>query len=119
MTSVIINLEGDALREATTQAMVSILSQEAKDKLVAKAIRELLVPSGYGSKKSPLEDAFEIAIQNIAREECVKHVKEDPLIRQQITDLMVKVSAKILSSDLDKMADRMASSFVDSLKYDR
>jgi agmatine/peptidylarginine deiminase len=116
-----VQLDSAAMKEATIQAMVGVLTPEMKAKLIEQAIVALLKPSSntWNRNKSPIELAFEEAIMHIAREESRRLVAEDEKLRTKMKDLLRSTADKVLNSDPDKLAQRMADSFVDSLKADR
>lgn len=120
MSSIQLQLDGDALREATVQAMLGVLTPEAKAKLMENAIMALLTPStnSWDKKKSPIELAFDQAIVDIARKEAKQLVENDAEIRTKINSLMRSTADKILNTDQEKLAIRMADAFVDSIKQD-
>lgn len=120
MSNITLNLDADALREATVQAMVGVLTPEIQKKLVQQAVEAALKPStdSWNRGKSPLQEAFDRAIVAVANAEAKRMVEEDPQMRDQIKVLMREVADKVLNADKDKLADRMASSFVDALRRD-
>ena len=120
MSTVTLNLDGDALRDATVQAMLGVLSPETKAKVLENAIQLLLAPStnSYDRKKSPIELAFERAVERIANEEAVKLVSEDTELRNRMKELLRSTADKVLNADPDKLAERMATSFAESMRRD-
>ena len=120
MSQLTINLDGDALRDATTQAMLGILTPEARERILNQAVQALLKPStdSWDKKKSPIEIAFENAVNRLANEEAVKMLKDDETFQTRLKDLVRQTADKVLSTDLDKMAQRMADAFVNSMRRD-
>lgn len=118
MTNLTIQLDPVALREATSQAIMGILTPEVRAELISKAISALLAPStnSWDKNKSPLEIAFNDAVNKVAREVCVKIVDEDPAIRDRVKALAAQTMQKVFNCDIDEMAKRMAQSFVDSMR---
>ena len=120
MAQVTLNLDGEALREATVQAMLGVLTPEIKAKVLESAIQTLLAPStnSWERKKSPIELAFEEAVERVAREEAVRLVAEDDALRARMKELLRATADKVLGSDIDKLTERMATSFAESMKRD-
>ena len=118
MATVTLNLDGDALREATVQAMVGVLSPETKAKVLENAIKGLLTPStnSWDNKKSLIEIAFEAAVNKVAQVEALRLVTEDVELRDKMKNLLRETADKILGADMDKLAQRMADSFVQSMR---
>ena len=120
MSSLTLQLDGDALREATVQAMLGVLTPEVKSQMLEKAIQAMLKPStnSWEKNKSPIEIAFEQAVDKVAREEAIRIVSEDPVLCDRIRELMRSTADKVLNADQEKLAQRMADSFVSSLRRD-
>lgn len=120
MSSLTINLDADALREATVQAMAGVLTPEVKEEILQKAISNVLSPStdSWNRGKSPLEIALQEATIQIARQEAKKLLDEDDEFRTKINALLKSTAEKILNSDMDKLAERMADAFVESMRRD-
>ena len=59
MAELKVTLDGDAIRDATTQAILGILPEETKAKILEQAVIALLTPSTDSwAKKKPRLDAF-------------------------------------------------------------
>lgn len=120
MSNLTLQLDGDALREATVQAMLGVLTQDVKNKMLENAIQNLLAPSTdtWSRNKSPLEIAFNDAVIQLARIETKRMIEEDSVMRERIKELMRVMVDKILCADMDKLAERMADAFVASMRRD-
>lgn len=120
MAQVTLNLDVEALREATVQAMLGVLSPEMKAKVLENAVQALLAPStnSYDRKKSPIELAFERAVEQIANVEAKRLVEEDQELRLRMKALLRTTADKVLNTDADKLADRMATAFAASMRRD-
>ena len=118
VSQLVVNLDSEALREATVQAMLGTLTPEVKEKILNNAISNLLQPStdSWNKNRSPLEVAFGDAINKIAREEAVKMVGEDSALRDKMRDLMHNAVAKVFELDLEKIAQKMADAFSQALR---
>lgn len=120
MGSFSVELDPVQMREATSQAIMGILTPEVKTELIRKAIGELLAPtdnSYYGSRKvSPLEKAFYDAVQVVAKEVCKEVVAADLTIRERLRVLAQETATKVMNLNSDDMANKMAESFVHSMR---
>lgn len=118
MADITISLDPEALREATVQAMVGVLTDETKEKMIQQSIKAILMPStnNWDKGKSPIEQAFQNAITTLAHQECLKLVKEDEGINAKIKELLRITAEKVLDADQEKMAEKMAESFINSIK---
>lgn len=121
MSEIRITLDPVALREATAQAIMGILTPEVREKMLRDAISQLLTPStnSWDNKKSPLETAFAQAVTQVAREFANDLVKTDPEIATKMKELMRQTADKVLSVDADKLAQGMADGLIDALKAGR
>lgn len=120
MSNLTIDLDGEALREATMQAMLGVLTPEVKAKLLESAVQAILKPStdSWNKKKSPLELAFERAVEQVAGVEAKRMIEEDGEMRERIKELLRTTADKVLNADTDKLAQRMADAFADSMRRD-
>jgi len=118
MAQITLNLDGEALREATVQAMLGVLTPETRAQIMESAIRALLTPStsSWDRNKSPIELAFEHAVGQIAREEAHKLVAEDEALRTRMKELLRVTADRLLDVDVDKLTERMANSLAESMK---
>ena len=118
MTQVTLQLDGDALREATVQAMLGVLTPEVKAQVLEQAINQLLKPStnAWDKKRSPIELAFDEAVQRVAKQEASRMVTEDAAIQASLKELLRKTADKVLGADMEELAQRMADAFVISMR---
>lgn len=124
MTQVTLNLDDAALREATVQAIMGTLTPEVRAELLQNALTSILTTppgtSAYGYSKpiSPIQRAFNEAVDLVAQQEAKRLVSEDADLRAKMQELLRKVADKVLATDMDKMAENMANSFVASMRRD-
>jgi virulence-associated protein VagC len=120
MSNIQIQLDPVALREATTQAIMGVLTPEVRAEIIRKAISALLTPSteSWNKNKSPVELAFEQAVVQLARDEAKRMIAEDEPTRLKVQQLLRSTADKVLSADMDKLADRMATAFTESMRKD-
>lgn len=120
MSDITLKLDPVAMREATSQAIMGVLTAEVRTELIQSAIRQMLNPSKNSWEKgqSPIEVAFLAAANQVAREVALEVVKADEGMKVKLKELLEQAAAKILQTDTDKLAERMADSFVNSLRRD-
>ena len=121
MSSITIQLDPVAMREATTQAIIGTLTSEMRAGILEQAIRELLRPStdSWNRGKSPLDQAFERVVQMIAHEQVTKIIKEDAAIVQRLTTLAREAVEKMVNCNTEKLVERMTDAFLTSLRSGR
>lgn len=120
MAEIKLTLDGDALREATVQAMVGVLTPEVKAKILESAIQALLKPSTdtWRQGKSPIQEAFDHAVIRVANEAALKMITEDSEVSQRIAALMRQTTDMVMMMDATKLSQRMADAFVASMRKD-
>jgi hypothetical protein len=121
-----LQLNDPQLNEAIKAAIWNTLTGEKKDELLQNAISQLLdVPEPMGrwdkNPKSPLQEAFNRAANQIARETAKKWLLEDETKKKEMEQLFEKAWEKFLSRSgpgvggpdelIDKIADRLSSAF--------
>jgi ethanolamine ammonia-lyase small subunit len=119
MSEIRISLDPVALREATTQAIMGILTPEVKAQVIQEAIRSVLAPStnGWDKGKSPLTLAFEGAVHKVAREVIEEQVVKDESIRARLSELLSQAKDKLLKLDQEDLGKKIADAFVASIEH--
>ena len=102
------------------QAIMGVLTPETRERILQNAISALLKPSinSWENRKSPLELAFDRAVNSVAHEEARRMIEEDAVIRDRVKALLRMTADKVLGADVDKLAERMADAFVSSMRKD-
>lgn len=87
-----IKLDGAAVAEIASAAIFQSLSEQQRENVLKQAVEALLSPDKnhhstlYG--KTPLQQAFEQAIQQAAFKAVHEKIAEDPEVRAKIDELM-------------------------------
>ena len=117
MSTVTINLDPNALREATSQAIMGVLTPEVRADILQKAIAGLLNPSTNSWEKgqSPIQAAFDRAVTSVAFELAREYVANDAAVRDRIKALLTEAATKMLTVDTENFTARMADAFVEAL----
>lgn len=108
----------DALNALVLTAMMQALSQQSRDELIRKALETLIKPKGepqYGRPPptSPLQDAFDYAVYQVARE-IVGEMVQGEEIRTKIRELCSKAVEKAMANSED-ITNRMANALAGAL----
>jgi hypothetical protein len=122
MNTLNIQLDGDAIREATVQAIIGVLTPDVKEKILRQSVDNLLKPStnSWDNKKSLIELAFEQAINKIARDEAIKMIEEDEITREKVKNLLRKSADIVLGITPEDFASKLAEAFLSSIReYNR
>ncbi len=118
MAGLTIELDPIALREATSQAIMGILTPELRAEILQRSIRTLLTAStdSWDKGKNPLQKAFDTAIERIAEQVALENILKDEQMQAKISELLTQVKDKLFTMDVDKLAEKMSNAFVSSLK---
>lgn len=121
MANMTIQLDPVALREATAQAIMGTLTPEVRDNVLRGAISNLLSPStdSWDRGQSPLTKAFSQAVEQVAHQLAREHVQNDPAIMDHLRGLVRTTGEKLLTQDVNKLAEKMADAFVNSIRSER
>ncbi|HKX46205.1 MAG TPA: hypothetical protein VJP77_05845 [Planctomycetota bacterium] len=108
-----LNLDNEQLKQVVAGAVLSALSPESRESLIAEAVKGLLVMdeknSGYyGERTSPLQRAFMGACEKIAREQCEVEMRK-PENMARIT----AIASKGIEAALEKQAATIAANLGD------
>lgn len=117
-TNLQIQLDPVALREATSQAIMGLLSPEVRAQIIQNAISALLLPStnSWDRGISPLQSAFNQAVQQVARDVAQQEIVGNAEILAGLREMLLAVSKRVLSTEPEKLVERMADAFVQSVR---
>jgi len=110
-----------AMKARVIEAMYKSLDDQKREHLIKNAIAALLEekPSGhgvYGARTSPLRDAFNDAIQQVAREVVFEQVRAPGPIRERIEKLCGDALGKLVLADDSLLATEFATALVRTLR---
>ncbi len=118
-----IDLSDEQLQAIVSGAVLQAMGTEARDTIMKAAIAHLLAPEeqkgGYyrDKPKSPLQRAFESAVELYATRSAREWLEGNPEAQAQIQEVYVAAYQKMIAdykpSLIEKIADRMASALVD------
>jgi pyruvoyl-dependent arginine decarboxylase (PvlArgDC) len=113
-----LDLPDDQMREIVSAAILQTVTAENRDALITSAIASLLAPnsSGFGSRQSPLQLAFNIAIEQKAKQIVKEMLDTDEQIERAVEDIIISAAKKAFSSEnkdtmIDSMANAIAAGF--------
>lgn len=120
MTNLTLQLDPEALREATVQAMVGVLSPEVRAQLVEKAIVAILTPStnSWDRGRTPLELAFGMAVTQVATTVAREHVEGNAELMERLRVLVREASEKAVGITAEDLVPKMADAFVAAIRRD-
>ncbi len=120
-----VDLDDETLRTILAKAVLDTITEEKRSELIINALKDLIAvppapsgPYGYDKKKSKLEEHFDFACNQAARETC-KAEMEKPENRKAIEDMVVAAFQKMLTDEarrekaIIRMADALTAAMVD------
>lgn len=114
------NMKTDAIKSLVVDAMMKHLDESKRDELIRQALASLIKVKpghGYGERgSSPLEDAFGLAVQQVAHEIVREQVASDR-IRDQIK-VLVAAALEHLFVDQDRIARLLAEKLSAALAWE-
>lgn len=117
-----INLSPEAISSAISGAILGSLDAKTREDLIRQSLEHLLTPkkdsSWHGQKLSPLQEAFNIAVTSLARDEVKKNLETNQKVRSEIEKLVSDAFTKIFTTKRDEVVNKMADAFVQGMKID-
>ena len=110
-----LSLDGDALKVVAAQAILDQLTPEKKEDLIRQSVIHLITPEagrrgGYGQATSTvLQDAFDMAVAEIAREVLKEKLTEDTESMKKIRDVIATGIMEAFGEDVGETSHAIAS----------
>jgi hypothetical protein len=103
-------------------AVMASITNDNRDKLIRDAVTALLTPSGssWDNKKSPLQIAFEQAVNAQARLIVDAELNGNQEIQSRVRAILAEALDKALTGDnREKLVNRMAEALIEGFNIDR
>lgn len=113
-----LNLNDEQMRSVVTAAILQTISPEQRDTLIQEALKSLLVPKQsdyYGTKKTPIQEAFERAAFQVAMRVAEGYFAENETVRAEMEGLVAEAWQKVVGEGRIRVVDRMADAIVVAL----
>lgn len=100
-----VKIDTDGMQALVAKAVFDGMTAEKREALITGAIKSLLeTPKGndrnyLGGKISPLQSAFNRAIEQVAREHAEKFLAEDPAFQAKLKGLFADVANALFSDE--------------------
>lgn len=112
-----LGLDQERFGQLIQAAILQEIGPEQRDKIITQALEHLTrVPerSGYGyQQKSPLQEAFNSAIDRTAREVVAELVAANLAVRERITQMLGEAVARFLAESYEDSAATVKSAVAD------
>lgn len=115
-----VNLSEDEARAIAADAFTKAMTPEKRDELIRAAIVNIITPKDNGRfsstpNKSILQEAFERAVNDYAREWCKNWILNDPECKAQLEDVVRAGWVKALVTDRESTVNKIAVAMSESL----
>lgn len=115
-----IKLDNLNFQEVFTTAIMQTLDTEKKEQLIKGAIQYLVgVPKDSYSKKSPLQDAFEMALHRETLAVAQAFLRDNEEVTKAIEGLIADAVKKITVDAREKTVDKIADKIIEGLYSDK
>jgi hypothetical protein len=114
MADLTLKLDGEALQQATLQALVGQLTPEVREQLIASAVSKFIATptdTRYGAK-APMVEAMERAMYEAMHQAARDLVAQDETIKPRLKKLLADTFERLVVSHPEQLTDVMASAFV-------
>lgn len=116
-----IQLTDEQLGGLLSKAVVASLDETTRAALIERALAHLVTPpkpNGYGGRAdpSPLYQAFQFAIEQVARKRATELLADNPEVQAQIDGLLREALERTFSGDKrEEIVQRLSYTLADSL----
>ena len=120
-----IKINDEQMREIVSGAVLQVMGTECRDTIMKAAIEHLITPVAssdrWGSNKgeSPLQNAFNSAVNTYAYGEANEWLKNNEAARERIRTIYVAAWEKMVSDYKGDLIEKIAKSMADALTKDR
>lgn len=116
-----LRVDDDAMKSLVAKSIVDSLTPEMREKLIKDAITNTLQAGSDGySKKSPLQQAFNVAVEQEARKYAAHVIAEDAEFQGQIKSLFSDVAGKLFAVETrENLVNNIADTITRALTKDR
>lgn len=113
MSTLSLQLDSEALQQATIQAITGVLTPEVREKIIVEAVTNGLKSADRYSNKTRIQEIFESAIYDIARKEALRMVAEDEGFAEAFKSLMSSAMTKAITADSEELSRKLADTFLE------
>jgi hypothetical protein len=98
-----IKLDAEAVAGIASAAIFDAMSADMRESVIKQAVQYLLTPEEnrgrFGPGKTPLQNAFDQAIQQVAYKVVKERIEEDPVISEHIQSLIHPLMTQALNAE--------------------
>ena len=118
-----IELENINMQELFSAALLQAMSEEQRGILIKDAIQFLMTPkdggSFYGSKITPLQEAFRVAIRDVAQKDIADYLTTDVKVKEAIMGLIKDAVEKMVNDNRQQTVNTLCEKIIEGLYKDK
>lgn len=115
-----VKLDNLNFQEVFSAAILQSLDNGKKEELIKGAIQSLMTKNGNSySSKTPLQEAFERALYERAKDYIASYIDTDPTVKKAILDLINDAVVKITTDAREKTVGKIAEKIIEGLYSDK
>lgn len=114
-----IQLDPETLKSIVAEAIMASLDDKKREALISGAISHLLTPNTerYGSQKSPLDDAFRYAVQQVAQKIATEMIANDEVVKTKIRTLLNEAMLRVMETNREATINKLANAITEGMAY--
>jgi hypothetical protein len=117
-----LDLDKEKLETIVSAAIFQTIDQNKRDILIKDAIRHLMTPQKsdrltYGTPKSPISEAFEYAIRNVAIKVCGEMLAADPTVQDKLKTLINEALEGLMTTYRAATVEKLANAIAAGMAY--
>lgn len=107
---VYVNIDSKEMNELLSKAIMSSLDESKRDILIKAALDHLVTRdnSYYGGRKSPIEDAFQSAVQKVATQIAEQLVVGNAEVMEKMRSLVNEALLRLTETNREQTVTRLA-----------
>lgn len=114
-----INIPADAIKDYVQAAILQSITDDHRDQIMAQAIQYLMTPaksSGFGTQPSPLQQAFDGAVSQVAYSVVRELFETNSTLRDRVRDAAAKAISEMTD---DVFTEALGHAFAKALRRER
>lgn len=118
MADLHLTLPPEQMQALLSEAILAQLTPEVQKQIIKDALTFLLAPTrggGYGSGKTPLQEAYENAASRVATKVAEEKLVKDPEFIENVEGVIAEAAQKAFFTDREATVKRVADAIVSGL----
>jgi hypothetical protein len=114
-----LELNEETIRSVVSEVILASIGDEQRQNLIKAAIVHLMTPPersihDRGPRSSPIQDAFNHAVENMARRLAFEMLEKDESFHTKIRELISEGLEKVMTTNREATVQRISSALADA-----